>query len=82
MSKRGQLVLFAIGQGVAIAAAITCFALLYLSLLGSPIIVTESNVVLAIVEMGFLILAIGTCFSAFEIYYRSLRFQERSTNGS
>ena len=82
MSKRARLVLFAIGQGVAIAAAITCFALLYLSSLGFPFLVTESNVVLAIIEMAFLVLAVGTCFSAFEIYCKLLRLQERFKNGS
>jgi len=68
-----KFVLFSIGLGTAISSSIISIYLLYTSLLGKPSVVYESNHFLAIIEIILLILAIGTCVTAAEIYYKYLK---------
>ena len=76
MPVRVEFILFSIGLGTAVASSVTCMWFLYISLLGGQSLVYESNPVLALVEMMFLILGIGTCLVASEIYYRYLEMRK------
>lgn len=76
LTDRARFVLFSIGLAVAVASSFTSFYFLYSSVLGQQSLVYESNPVLALVEMVFLVLAIGTCVAASEVYYRYLRLQK------
>ncbi len=76
MADRAKFILFAVGLAVAASSSITSFYFLYSSVLGKQSIVYESNLVLAVVEMVFLVLAIGTCLVASEVYYRYLEIKK------
>jgi hypothetical protein len=78
MKSKMKFALFAIGLGAAISSSVTSFYFLYLSLLGKHVLVYESNYLLALVEMLLLILAIGTCVVASEVYYRYLKIRENT----
>lgn len=73
MTDIPRFVLFSIGVGVAAASSVISLYILYLSLLGKQSIVYESNPLLALIEMIFLVLAVGTCLVASEIYYKYLK---------
>ena len=75
MTDRAKFVLFAVGLAVAVGSSITSFYFLYSSVFGKQNIVYEPNIALAIVEMMLLVLAIGTCIVASEIYYRYLEIK-------
>ena len=70
-----KFALFVVGLAVAVGSSITSFYFLYSSVLGKSNLVYEPNPVLAFVEMLFLILAIGTCIVASEVYYRYLELK-------
>ena len=70
-----RFVLFSIGVGVAGASSIMFIFFLYVSLLGKPSIIYESNPILALTEMILLVLAVGTCLVASEIYYKYLKMK-------
>ena len=76
MADKAKFILFAVGLAVAVGSSITSFYLLYTSILGKQNIVYEPNPVLAMVEMVFLVLAIGTCIVASEVYYRYLEIKK------
>lgn len=84
LADRARFMLFSIGLAVAVASSFTSFYFLYSSLFGQQSLVYEPNPVLALVEMVFLVLAIGTCVAASEVYYRYLRLQAsvRAQNAS
>jgi len=68
-----KFMLFSIGLGTAMSSSIISIYLLYTSMLGKPSIVYEPNPLLALIEIILLILAIGTCVTAAEIYYKYLK---------
>lgn len=76
MKSKIQFTLFVIGLATAISSSVTSFYFLYSSLLGRQVLVYESNHLMALVEMLLLILAIGTCVVASEVYYRYLKVRE------
>jgi len=76
LADRIKFVLFSIGLAVAVASSFTSFYFLYSSVLGRQSLVYEPSPVLALVEMVFLVLAIGTCVAASEVYYRYLKLRE------
>lgn len=76
MADKAKFILFAVGLAVAVGSSITSFYFLYSSLLGKQNLVYEPNSVLAMVEMVFLVLAIGTCIVASEVYYRYLEIKK------
>jgi len=76
MTDKAKFVLFAVGLAVAVGSSITSFYFLYSSVLGKQNLVYEPNPVLAMVEMVFLVLAIGTCIVASEVYYRYLEIKK------
>lgn len=76
MADRAKFILFAVGLAVAVGSSITSFYFLYSSVLGTQNLVYEPNPVLAMVEMVFLVLAIGTCIVASEVYYRYLEIKK------
>lgn len=76
MADRAKFVLFSIGLAAAVASSITSFYLLYSSVLGKQNLVYEPNPALALIEMTFLALAIGTCIVASEVYYRYLEIKK------
>lgn len=73
MSNKVKFILFVIGLAVAVGSSITSFYFLYSSLLGQANLVYEPNPALAMIEMMFLIVAIGTCIVASEVYYNYLK---------
>jgi hypothetical protein len=75
MADRAKFILFTMGLAVAVASSFVSFYLLYSSLLGNQNIVYEPNSTLALIEMAFLVLAIGTCIVASEVYYRYLEIK-------
>lgn len=70
-----RFVLFSIGVGVAAASSLMSLYFLYVSLLGKQSIVYESNPILALIEIIFLVIAVATCLSASEIYYKYLKMK-------
>jgi hypothetical protein len=76
MADRAKFILFSIGLAAAVGSAITSFYFLYSSVLGKPNLVYEPNPALALIEMIFLVLAIGTCIVASEVYYRYLEIKK------
>ena len=76
MTDKAKFILFAVGLAVAVGSSITSFYFLYSSVLGQQNLVYEPNPVLAMVEMVFLVLAIGTCIVASEVYYRYLEIKK------
>jgi len=76
LADRIRFVLFSIGLAVAVASSVASFYFLYSSVLGRQSLVYEPSPVLALVEMVFLVLAIGTCVAASEVYYRYLKLRE------
>ena len=72
MPVRIRFILFSIGLGTAVASSITSIFFLYISLLGGHSLVYEPNPILALVEMMLLVLGVGTCLVAPEVYYRYL----------
>ena len=76
MTDRAKFILFAVGLAVAVGSSITSFYFLYSSVLGNQNLVYEPNPLLAVVEMMFLVLAIGTCIVASEVYYRYLEIKK------
>ena len=76
MADKAKFILFSIGLAVAIGSSITSLYLLYSSLLGQQNIVYEPNSALALIEITFLVLAIGTCVVASEVYYRYLEIKK------
>jgi len=75
MADKAKFVLFSIGLAAAVGSSITSFYFLYSSVLGKQNLVYEPNSVLALMEMVFLVLAIGTCLVASEVYYRYLEIK-------
>lgn len=75
MIDKGKFILFSIGLAVAIGSSITSLYLLYSSLLGQQNIVYEPNSALALIEIAFLVLAVGTCIVASEVYYKYLEIK-------
>ena len=76
MADGARFILFSVGLAVALGSSITSFYFLYSSLLGKQNIVYEASPALAFVEMVFLVLAIGTCVAASEVYYRYLEIKK------
>lgn len=76
MADRAKFILFSVGLAVATASSITSFYFLYSSVLGKQNIVYEPSPALAFIEMMFLVLAIGTCIAASEVYYRYLEIKK------
>ncbi|MFQ5999753.1 MAG: hypothetical protein ACE5J6_03140 [Candidatus Bathyarchaeia archaeon] len=76
MAVRVKFILFSIGLGTAVASSITSICFLYISLLGGQSLVYESNPILALVEMMLLVLGVGTCLVASEVYYRYLEMRK------
>jgi len=75
MTGKIKFVLFSIGLATAIASAITSMIILYISMLGGKSIVYEPNFAVAFVETIFLILSVGTCFIASEVYYEYMEMK-------
>lgn len=76
MVDKVRFILFSIGLAVAAASSASSFLILYTSVLGQKSLVYESNSALALMEMVFLALAIGTCIVASEVYYRYLEIKK------
>jgi len=76
MPIRVEFILFSIGLGTAVASSIMSMWFLYISLLGGQSLVYEPNPILALVEMMFLVLGVGTCLVASEVYYRYLEMRK------
>jgi len=76
MADRGKFILFSVGLAVAVGSSVTSFYFLYSSVLGQRNTVYEPNPALAFIEMTFLVLAIGTCVAASEVYYRYLEIKK------
>ena len=76
MGDGARFFLFSVGLAAALGSSITSFYFLYSSLLGKPNIVYEASPALAFVEMMLLVLAIGTCVAASEVYYRYLEIKK------
>lgn len=70
-----KFTLFSVGVGAAVASSLTSFFILYQSLLGRETLLFEHNPILAFLEMVVLILAVGTCVAAPEIYYKYLEIR-------
>ena len=76
MADGARFILFSVGLAVALGSSVTSFYFLYSSLLGKQNIVYEPSPALAFVEMMLLVLAIGTCIAASEVYYRYLEIKK------
>ena len=70
-----RFILFSVGLGAAIASSFVLIFFLYASLFNKPCLVYESNPLLASLEIILLIIGIGTCSAASEIYYKYLETQ-------
>ncbi|MGQ9507021.1 MAG: hypothetical protein ACUVTB_04065 [Candidatus Bathycorpusculaceae bacterium] len=77
MINKLKFILFSLGLGTAIGSAITSIMMLYISMLGGKSIVYEPNFGIAFIETLFLILSIGTCLIASEVYYEYLEMKTR-----
>ena len=75
--SRAKFVLFCTGLAVAVGSSLTSFYFLYTSLLGQANLVYEPNSTLALIEMAGLVVAIGTCIVASEVYHRYLQLKSR-----
>lgn len=82
MTKKWKFVLFSIGLGTAIGSAITSIIILSMSMLGGKSVVYEPNILVAFVETIFLILSVGTCVTASEVYYDYLEMKTLSDKKS
>jgi hypothetical protein len=71
--------LFSLGLGTAVGSAVTSMIILYISMLGGRSVVYEPNFAVALVETIFLILSVGTCVTASEVYYEYLEMKSRPT---
>lgn len=76
MADKAKFILFSIGLAAAVGSSITSFYFLYSSVLGKQNLVYEPSPALALIEMVFLVLAIGTCIAASEVYYRYLEIKK------
>jgi hypothetical protein len=76
MADRAKFILFSVGLAVAIASSVTSFYFLYSSVLGQQSVVYEPNSTLALIEMTLLVLSIGTCLTASEVYYKYLEIRK------
>jgi len=76
MADKAKFILFSIGLAAAVGSSITSFYFLYSSALGKQNLVYEPNPALALLEMAFLVLAIGTCIVASEVYYKYLEIKK------
>lgn len=76
MENRAKFILFSVGLAIAVGSSATSFYFLYSSVLGQQNVVYEPNSALAFVEMVLLVLAIGTCLAASEVYYRYLEIKK------
>lgn len=72
MADKVKFVLFTVGLATAIGSAITSMIILYRSMCGGISMVHEPNSILAFAEIMFLILSVGTCVAASEVYYKYL----------
>lgn len=70
-----SFILFIIGMAIAVGSLLTNFFLLYHSLYNQSTIVFESNPFIALIEMTLILLAVGTCVVATEIYHKYLKFE-------
>ena len=61
---------------MAVGSSFTSFYFLYSSVLGQQNLVYESNPAIAFIEMVLLVLAIGTCLAASEVYYKYLEIKK------
>jgi len=77
MTKRMKYILFCLGIATAIGSAVTSIVMLYISMLGGKSIVYEPNFVIAFMETIFLIISVGTCVIASEVYYEYLEMKSR-----
>jgi len=77
MANKIKFILFSLGLATAIGSAVTSIILLYVSMLGGKSIVHEPNFAIAFVETIFLVLSVGTCAIASEIYYEYLEMKSR-----
>lgn len=75
MTKKWKFILFSIGLATAIGSAVTSIIILSMSMLGGKSIVYEPNIAIAFVETVFLILSVGTCVTASEVYYEYLEMK-------
>lgn len=64
------------GLATAVGSAITSIIILSASMLGGKSVVYEPNIVIAFVETIFLILSVGTCLVASEVYYEYLEIKK------
>jgi len=78
MTNKLKFILFSLGLGTAIGSAVTSIIMLYISMMGGKSIVYEPNFAIAFVETLFLILSVGTCVIASEVYYEYLEMKSRS----
>jgi len=76
MAERARFFLFSVGLAAAVGSSVTSFYFLYSSLHGQQNIVYEPSPALALIEMMLLVLAIGTCVAASEVYYRYLKMKK------
>lgn len=74
---RLKFILFSMGLATAIGSAVTSIIMLYISMLGGRSVVYESNFIIAFVETLFLLLSVGTCVTASEIYYEYLEMKSQ-----
>lgn len=75
MTKKWKFILFSIGLATAIGSAVTSIIILSMSMLGGKSVVYEPNIAIAFVETVFLILSVGTCVTASEVYYEYLEMK-------
>jgi hypothetical protein len=75
LTKKWKFILFSIGLATAIGSAVTSIIILSMSMLGGKSIVYEPNIAIAFVETVFLILSVGTCVTASEVYYEYLEMK-------
>jgi len=70
-----KFLLFCIGLSVAIATSALFLFILCLNLNNINVVTFEHNPIIASFEIGLLIIAIATCATASEIYYRYLKLR-------
>jgi hypothetical protein len=75
LTKKWKFILFSIGLATAIGSAVTSIIILSMSMLGGKSVVYEPNIAIAFVETVFLILSVGTCVTASEVYYEYLEMK-------
>lgn len=77
MNTKMKFILFCLGLATAIGSAVTSIIMLYISMLGGRSMVYEPNILIAVVETVFLLLSVGTCVTASEVYYEYLEMKNR-----